>query len=394
MAGAQGLGDDEGISADEAKWQEILDQGVRAYLRDRPRRFHRRLQRGIPSGFRWRVWKSLIARDPPPCSSKTDERQTTPEWFFDDDGEQEAFAEVSARENPPWTAMIRTDIARTFPEDARFDHRQQLRLLHVLNAYAAYNPDLGYCQGMNFVVGMLLLVAGPDVKDLEIFQFLVALMHEFGLGLAGFYSDRLPLLWKYVRAHDVLVEEVAPDLRKHFLRENVQPPMYLHQWFLTLFVTAFPLSIVVIIWDAILLEGLPVLLRIGVSVLLVLRNHLLSMQMEEIIIFLRKMKTVGSDGVDHDLGERTGQFLVKRMNSVHISRELVEYVNATSSVPDEDRGWSTAESDKATKWVPSSFSRMLQWQGASSAVPPQTDNADRDQPDSWARNFSLSWLLR
>ena len=34
------------------------------------------------------------------------------------------------------------------------------RVRQVSRAYASYNPDIGYCQGMNFVVALLLLVSG------------------------------------------------------------------------------------------------------------------------------------------------------------------------------------------------------------------------------------------
>ena len=31
-------------------------------------------------------------------------------------------------------------------------------LFRVLNSYALYNPQVGYCQSMNFIVGILLIM--------------------------------------------------------------------------------------------------------------------------------------------------------------------------------------------------------------------------------------------
>ncbi|CAJ1387789.1 unnamed protein product [Effrenium voratum] len=51
------------------------------------------------------------------------------------------------------------------------------------------------------------------------------------------------------------------------------------------------MSKVLILWDVIMCEGLPVILRIAVSILQVLKDSLLSMEFEEIIKFFKMMKT-------------------------------------------------------------------------------------------------------
>ena len=49
------------------------------------------------------------------------------------------------------------------------------RLFNVLKAYTAYDPQVGYCQGMNFIASMLLRVI-PDQEDA--FWAFVFLMFE------------------------------------------------------------------------------------------------------------------------------------------------------------------------------------------------------------------------
>ena len=44
----------------------------------------------------------------------------------------------------------------------------------VLSAYSVYNPEVGYCQGMNFVVALLLLTA----SEVDVFWMLVALVED------------------------------------------------------------------------------------------------------------------------------------------------------------------------------------------------------------------------
>merc|ERR1712187_149219 len=109
-------------------------------------------------------------------------------------------------------------------------------------------------------------------------------------GLSGFYRDNFPLLGRYLHACDHLMVETVPELRKHFIEENVQPAMYLHKWFLTLFINCLPLDMVLIIWDVIICEGLPMILKIAMSILQALKHPLLNMSFEQIMMLFKLMK--------------------------------------------------------------------------------------------------------
>ena len=48
-------------------------------------------------------------------------------------------------------------------------------LFNVLRAYAAHNPEVGYCQGFNFIVGRLLRIMSEE----EAFWMLSSLLESF-----------------------------------------------------------------------------------------------------------------------------------------------------------------------------------------------------------------------
>jgi hypothetical protein len=56
------------------------------------------------------------------------------------------------------------DIGRTHPSEPLFRRGAGRKMLaRILKAIASMFPEVGYCQGMNFVVGaMLLMLSGPD----------------------------------------------------------------------------------------------------------------------------------------------------------------------------------------------------------------------------------------
>jgi TBC1 domain family member 2A len=71
--------------------------------------------------------------------------------------------------------QIDLDVPRTFPEHTFFKSTQGQRALTMtLRAVAAHMPHIGYCQSMNYVAGLLLLVLDRDPEDA--FWVLVALM--------------------------------------------------------------------------------------------------------------------------------------------------------------------------------------------------------------------------
>lgn len=192
----------------------------------------------------------------------------------------------------PWAAQIELDIGRTFPELDEFDAEQQQCLGRVLCAYAAYRPEVGYCQGMNFVAAFLLLASGSEV---DTFNALVCLMGKYGL--AGFYRESLPLLRQYIVSFDRLIAQEAPLLRRHFQEQGIHPEMYLHEWFLTLFVNSLPHQEVLSIWDLLLRDGLPTILSVSVSILKEYESTLLPLQFEGIIQCLKSLKLGDFDQV-------------------------------------------------------------------------------------------------
>ena len=52
-------------------------------------------------------------------------------------------------------------------------------LMSILKVYAHYNKDVAYCQGMNFLVGFLLMYYQDEAMA---FKVLVSLMKDFHLG--------------------------------------------------------------------------------------------------------------------------------------------------------------------------------------------------------------------
>jgi hypothetical protein len=92
-----------------------------------------------------------------------------------------------------------------------------------------YDPDVGYTQGLAFIVAALLL----NMPEEEAFCVLVRLMHSYDLR-SHFLPDMPGLLLRMYQ-FDRLLEDMLPAVHLHLLRAGVKSSMYASQWFMTMF---------------------------------------------------------------------------------------------------------------------------------------------------------------
>jgi len=67
------------------------------------------------------------------------------------------------------------DIHRTFPDNRFFKEGKEDRkkLYNILVAYSEFNKDVGYCQGLNYVAGMIILVrVGNHIFQIMVFEII------------------------------------------------------------------------------------------------------------------------------------------------------------------------------------------------------------------------------
>eukprot|EP01071_Lankesteria_metandrocarpae_P006997 Lankesteria_metandrocarpae@DN4549_c0_g1_i1.p1 len=211
--------------------------------------------------------------------------------------------------------LIRIDIPRTFPDLPEFGQDAQEKLYTVLKTYSLRHPEIGYCQGMNFIAGFVLIISNLQVEEAsEVFHALMNLYE-----LRGFFQESFPLLSRYVDIFDELCGTHVPKLKKHFNEQGIIAPMYLHQWLLTAFVTSMPLRTVVVIWDNLIATNLTVLLPISVTLLKVLEGYLLLRHFEEAVRFLKSLR----DSKRQDEG-RIGRHLARQSNKVVLTDDQLK----------------------------------------------------------------------
>lgn len=167
--------------------------------------------------------------------------------------------------------QIELDLLRTLPNNCHFESpnsRGIQRVRRILRAYALFNPTVGYCQGMNRLAAMALLVLPEE----EAFWCLVAIIQCI---MPKDYYLKPWLAQVDCCALNDLVEKKMPILHKHLTKNDIQ--LTLFTWFFTIFVDGFRPELMLRIWDCFLLEGDQVLFRFALAILYISQDSLMRM---------------------------------------------------------------------------------------------------------------------
>lgn len=203
------------------------------------------------------------------------------------------YAQLSNGDICRWDEQIRRDVGRTFPELKLFssvDGIGQRQMFDVLHAFAQYAPDIGYCQGMNFIAGFLLVQVHEDRQkdstnwlcDLTVeeavFWLLVGLMRAPKYSMDGLFSEGLPRLFSTTYQVQKAIDRIAPSVRKHLDRYDVQMTSFLPQWLFAIFTTHMDLNSdeILVVWDALFRDGWNAVVRIAIGLLVGSKSVILS----------------------------------------------------------------------------------------------------------------------
>ena len=181
------------------------------------------------------------------------------------------------------TEVIERDLNRTFPDNVYFarptganapaESEMISSLRRVLVAFAHYQPQIGYCQSLNFLAGLMLIFMSEE----RAFWLLVILTERIipkvhSTDLEGVHTDQGVLM--------LCIKEYIPSLwqilGKNFEGERLPedkiltrlPPITLvtSSWFMSVFVGTMPIESVLRVWDILWYEGSKTIFRISLTI--------------------------------------------------------------------------------------------------------------------------------
>jgi len=170
-----------------------------------------------------------------------------PAWMGVDKAASEGLTDSDCAVDEVCRRQIEKDMSRTRPNEM---NKSQVEALgRVLRAYAVRTPTIGYCQGMNFVVAVVLLAGFTEE------QALGGLAHLVDKFCEGYYEHSMRGVLRDVAVLDALLSLMLPGIHARLIEINLPLIWIAAEPFLTLFSRGAPLESVCRLWDFFLIEG-------------------------------------------------------------------------------------------------------------------------------------------
>ncbi|XP_025048549.1 EVI5-like protein isoform X3 [Alligator sinensis] len=189
------------------------------------------IRKGIPHHFRAIVWQLLCSATDMPVKNQ--------------------YSEL-LKMSSPCEKLIRRDIARTYPEHEFFKGQDSL--------------------------GQEVLFNVMKMPEEEAFCVFVRLMQEYRL--RELFKPSMAELGLCIYQFEYMLQEQLPELNIHFRSQSFLTSMYASSWFLTLFLTTFPLPVATRVFDIFMYEGLEIIFRVGMALLQFNQAELIQLDME------------------------------------------------------------------------------------------------------------------
>lgn len=230
-------------------------------------KLHKRIYKGIPNSLRIKVWCKLL--DVNRIKS-------------DNPGKYKEMLRLAKL----WSTDVRqidSDVNRQFREHQFYRERyceRQCSLFNVLCAYSMYNSEVGYCQGMSGLAGVLLMYMDEE----DAFWALNILLAEKKYAMHGLYIEGFPKLTRFLEHHDKILSKFMPKLKHHFDKFGLDAILYSLKWFFVCFVERVPFSLCLRVWDIYLLDGERVVTAMAYTILKLHKKAILKLNDMDLIV--------------------------------------------------------------------------------------------------------------
>ena len=207
--------------------------------------------------------------------------------------------------------IIDIDVARSYQGNELMP--PQL-LKNILKTFAYYNIEVGYCQGMNYIVGTIYLQVQNEALA---FKILVALIDKFQM--KNLFVSSLPKLKQFFYQLDRIIGLFLPELHEKFKEISICSGHFSSSWFITLYssILQYKPEVLYKVWDMFILEGWKTIFKVAIAILAKLSRSIVAGKFEDIMMILTNFQIVngGMDIFDEDF--------ITKVQQVNISNALL-----------------------------------------------------------------------
>ena len=249
-------------SSKSTRLYAALKNGPLSSSREGLEELHAMVRMGIPRRYRKVCWKLFLDVEQIRVDgeytrllSSLEERQ----------GEHDHEKRGGAKEEEDFMGQVDKDLHRTFPDHPLLIEGSEgkKKLRRILCCYAMRNSIVGYCQGLNFLAAVFLLLYDGETEEEDAFWCFVSFVENI---LTGYFDPMMINQQVDGLVFEQLLQQLLPGVASHIEDIGVHVPTAVAGWFLVAFVNSFPIETLLRVWDLIFFEKSPVVLfRVGLA---------------------------------------------------------------------------------------------------------------------------------
>uniref|UniRef100_A0AAY4EJA2 TBC1 domain family member 4 n=1 Tax=Denticeps clupeoides TaxID=299321 RepID=A0AAY4EJA2_9TELE len=307
-------------------WEKKLSEPCRTKVQWDKEEVHSALCKGIPKIRRGEVW--LLLSQQHRLRHRLPSKQQPADTPY-----QDLLKQLTTQQH-----SILVDLGRTFPTHSYFSAQLgagQLSLFNLLKAYSLLDAEVGYCQGISFVAGVLLL----HMSEEQAFDTLKFLMYD--LGFRRQYRPDMISLQIQMYQLSRLLHDYHRGLYNHLEEHEICPSLYAAPWFLTLYASQFPLAFVARIFDLLFVQGLEVIFKVALCLLASHEGEIVECDgFETIVDYLKTtIPTLTQAQMEQTIAKAAEMDISKQLHAYEVEYHVLqdEMVEAPPACEDTDR---------------------------------------------------------
>ena len=179
--------------------------------------------------------------------------------------------------------FIKRDIDRTMYTDFFLKEGGKVQLSNVLQRMCAIPGNVGYCQGMNFIVGSMLTLFRNEVKTFYLFSCMIQTYD-----LINLFAYNTPDYGIRVYQLNFYVKKYIPNVFYHFKNNNLSFDMIYSNWLLTLFSNYLEINELDFPWTCFFIHKWKGLIKFCLTLIYELKEQLLKCDLASLSLLLKK----------------------------------------------------------------------------------------------------------
>ena len=178
---------------------------------------------------------------------------------------------------------IKRDVNRTFYNDYFTKGEGKTELKRVLETMCTVKGSVGYCQGMNFIVGAMIYLLKNEISGFYMFN---CMLNSYEL--KNLFAYNTPDYQIRVFQLNYYVKKYINEVYNHFTYNNLSFDLLYSNWILTLFANYYDIEKLDFPWTCFIIDKWKGLIKICLIIIYELKDELIKCNMETLTLLIKE----------------------------------------------------------------------------------------------------------